>query len=285
MKIIRDTNPVQFLEEAGSLLYRDEPTNSLMLGLCENMVASSEPPKEMPLLLRVVENGQTVTAAIQTPPMNLVITYASKNELKVLADYLAKEQVQFPGVVGPASESEVFASIWADLSGQKFTLGMGQKIYKIENVIIPKVSGNLRPALKNEIELVTQWTTEFANESLPPPERKGSEHWRPLAIRKIEKEQVYLWIFDEKPVSMAHVGRPTRNGISVSGVYTPPHLRKNGYASAVVAHASQKMLDSGKKFCVLYTDLSNPTSNKIYQNVGYREVSDSKHFLFGDENV
>lgn len=285
MKIIRDTNPVQFLEESESLLYRDEPTNSLMLGLCENMAASSDPPKEVPLLLRVVKNGVTLTAALQTPPMNLVITYASKDELKVLADYLAKEQVQFPGVVGPAQESEVFASIWTDLSGQKFTLGMGQKIYKIENVLQPRANGDLRPAMKGETELVTQWTTEFANESLPPPERKGYEHWLQLAIRKIEKEQVYLWIFDGKPVSMAHVGRPTRNGISVSGVYTPPHLRKNGYASAVVAHVSQKMIDSGKKFCVLYTDLSNPTSNKIYQNVGYKEVSDSKHFLFGGENV
>lgn len=285
MMVVRDVNPVQFLEEAGALLYRDEPTNSLMLGLCENMAASNEPPKEMPLLLRVVDGGRTVTAAIQTPPMNLVITYAAKDELKVLADYLIKEKVQFPGVVGPANESEMFASIWSKLSGQESMLGMGQKIYKIENVIMPKTVGELRLAQAREIDLVTQWTTEFANESLPSPERKGPEEWRPLAIRKIENGQVYLWFFGGEPVSMAHVGRPTRNGISVSGVYTPPHLRKNGYASAVVAHVSQKMLDSGKKFCVLYTDLSNPTSNKIYQNVGYREVSNSKHFLFGGENV
>lgn len=285
MNIIRDSDPNRFLEEAGPLLYRDEPTNGLMLGLCENMASASEPPKEAPVLLRVVQNGRTLTAALQTPPANLVITYSTKDALQVLADDLMKHQNEFPGVVGPAKESEMFAGIWSKLSNKKSTLGMGQKIYKIEKVILPKTQGELRPAHADEVDLVTQWTMEFANESLPPRERKGLEDWRPLAIRKIEKEQVYLWVFNGAPVSMAHVGRPTQNGISVSGVYTPPALRKNGYASAGVAYTSQKMLDAGKKFCFLYTDLSNPTSNKIYQNIGYKEVSDSKHFLFGSENV
>lgn len=63
-------------------------------------------------------------------------------------------------------------------------------------------------------------------------------------------------------------------------VYTPPEFRKNGYASFVVAELSQKILNSGKKFCILYTDLANPTSNKIYQNIGYKEVADSKHMIF-----
>ncbi|MNT82395.1 FR47-like protein [compost metagenome] len=96
----------------------------------------------------------------------------------------------------------------------------------------------------------------------------------------IQKQNVYLWIVDGEIVSMANASRPTENGVSISGVYTPPAKRKIGYASAVVASLSQKMLDSGKKFCVLYTDLANPTSNKIYQEVGYKEVCDSKHFNF-----
>ena len=76
------------------------------------------------------------------------------------------------------------------------------------------------------------------------------------------------------------VGRPTKNGISVSGVYTPKDFRKNGYASALVACTSQKMLDAGKTFCVLYTDTANPMSNKIYQQLGYKEIATSKDFIF-----
>ena len=102
-KIIRDGSINCFLEKTAPLLYRDEPTNSLMLGLCEGMVAN--PPKNSPLLIRIVTNDETVSAAIQTPPMNLVITYAAQEALKVLAEYLKNSDADFPGVVGPAKES------------------------------------------------------------------------------------------------------------------------------------------------------------------------------------
>jgi predicted GNAT family acetyltransferase len=63
-------------------------------------------------------------------------------------------------------------------------------------------------------------------------------------------------------------------------VYTPPHLRKQGYATSCVAALTQRMLDSGKRFCCLYTDLTNPTSNAIYQKIGYQPVCDSEDLVF-----
>ena len=42
----------------------------------------------------------------------------------------------------------------------------------------------------------------------------------------------------------------------------------------MVAALSQKELDGGARFCVLYTDLRNPTSNGIYPRVGYRPLCD-----------
>jgi len=284
-RIVQDTSPTDFLSRAGTLLYQDEPTNSLMLGLCGNILRAKEPPKQAPLFLRMEIDGRTVTAAIQTPPMNLVIAYADREQLNLLAKHLSDMKVEFPGVVGPANASETFAAIWSELTGKTVTLGMGQKIYKIESVCLPPTFGNLRLAEPQETDIIAHWLVDFGDESLPPPERKSFEERKPHAVRAIENKLAYVWTVDGKPVSTAHVGRPTENGISVSAVYTPKHLRKKGYASATVAHLSQKMLDSGKKFCVLYTDLSNPTSNKIYQNVGYQEVSDSKHFLFGGKCV
>ena len=80
--------------------------------------------------------------------------------------------------------------------------------------------------------------------------------------------------------------RPTRNGVSVGGVYTPPELRRKGYATACVAALSALLLDRGHSFCVLYTDLANPTSNSIYQKIGYRPVTDSAvHRFEYDEQV
>jgi len=76
--------------------------------------------------------------------------------------------------------------------------------------------------------------------------------------------------------------RPTPHGEAIGFVYTPPSERRKGYASAVVARLSQRILDEGKLFCTLYTDLSNPTSNSIYQKVGYRAVADVVDIEFED---
>ncbi len=161
---------------------------------------------------------------------------------------------------------------------------LAQKIYKIEEVTLPSVNGQLRLAVSQETDLIARWLVEFGNESLPPSERSSFEAIFRQTVRAIENKLAYVWTVDEIPVSMAHVVRSTENGISIGAVYTPRHLRKRGFASAVVAHLSQEMLKSGKKFCALCTDLSNPTSNKIYQNVGYREISESKFFLFEGKN-
>jgi len=87
---------------------------------------------------------------------------------------------------------------------------------------------------------------------------------------------------DNTPVSMAGASGPTPNGIRVGAVYTPPERRRRGYASGLVAALSQEQLDAGKRFCFLYTDLANPTSNKIYQDIGYEAVSDVDEYHFAN---
>ena len=67
---------------------------------------------------------------------------------------------------------------------------------------------------------------------------------------------------------------------AIGGVYTPPDCRNRGYASACVAELSRRLLDEGRAFCCLYTDASNPTSNSIYQKIGYKLVADSSHYAF-----
>jgi predicted GNAT family acetyltransferase len=91
--------------------------------------------------------------------------------------------------------------------------------------------------------------------------------------------RLFIW-FDKRPVSMAASSRPTPNGICINMVYTPPELRRQGYATAVVSTLSDMLLKNGKTFCMLYTDLSNTTSNSIYQRIGYQPVLDCYHYRF-----
>ena len=89
-----------------------------------------------------------------------------------------------------------------------------------------------------------------------------------------------MWEDVGQPVSLAGVGRPTAHSMSVGPVFTPVEFRGNGYATSLVAQVSQEILDSGKTMATLYTDLSNPTSNAIYQRIGYRRVGDSVNRWF-----
>jgi predicted GNAT family acetyltransferase len=100
------------------------------------------------------------------------------------------------------------------------------------------------------------------------------------AEKRVLEGKTYFWIRDTMPVCMAAQARPTANGIAINGVFTPAEHRCRGYASALVAAVSQMSLDSGKKFCTLYTDLDNPTSNSIYQKIGYKPVGDSTVYRF-----
>jgi hypothetical protein len=90
---------------------------------------------------------------------------------------------------------------------------------------------------------------------------------------------LYVWD-DDGPVSMCGVGGPTPNGVRIGPVYTPPGLRRRGYASACVAAASQAQLDAGRQFCFLFADIANPTSNHVYLKIGYEPVSDVSVYRF-----
>jgi predicted GNAT family acetyltransferase len=159
---------------------------------------------------------------------------------------------------------------------------MTQRIYELRQVFPPEgVPGYLRQARVDDIELLTDWVLGFnVDASLLPMELAEA---RGLAERRVEAGDIFIWENEVRPVSMAAKSRPTSHGITISLVYTPRALRNHGYASSCVAALSQQLLDAGWEFCTLYTDLANPTSNGIYQRIGYRPVCDSSEYHFDND--
>jgi hypothetical protein len=135
----------------------------------------------------------------------------------------------------------------------------------------------MRLASLADKDLVSGWKRAFMVEAASPTIQNIPES---DVTPFIEKGTIYLWEYSGNPVSMVMKGRPTEHGISVTLVYTPAELRRNGYATACVASACLDMLKSGCDFCTLYTDLSNPTSNSIYMKIGFRPICDSVEYSF-----
>ena len=136
----------------------------------------------------------------------------------------------------------------------------------------------MRVATPDDRDLVVAWTEGFMRDAFgeadPAEVVSTADRWISGSERTL-----YLWM-DGEATSLAGVGGPTPNGIRIGPVYTPPEARRRGYASALVAAVSQAELDAGRRFCFLFTDLANPTSNHIYQDIGYEPVRDVDAYTF-----
>jgi predicted GNAT family acetyltransferase len=106
--------------------------------------------------------------------------------------------------------------------------------------------------------------------------RFGPDPTQPL----IASGRLFFWVDDGNARAMVATTRETRSGCAVNTVYTPPQFRRRGYATAAVATLSEMLLESGRRFCCLYTDLANPTSNSIYAKIGYRPIRDDAEIAF-----
>jgi hypothetical protein len=179
---------------------------------------------------------------------------------------------------GHAGTSRMLSGLWGSRISAAPVPGMEMRIYELKTVIPPaKVPGRLREATPADEALVARWRRGFIADAHLAAET--DDRARIASMRLIEEHRQYLWE-DGVPRCMAVWTRPTAHGACISGVYTPPEFRRQGYASCCTAALSQVLLDAGRRFTCLFTDQSNPTSNDIYMKIGYRPVCDLASFTF-----
>ena len=149
----------------------------------------------------------------------------------------------------------------------------------LRSVIPPRPApGTMRTAEPSDHGLLVEWLMAFWGEVHGDHNAVNAPRVADRWLRSPERT-MYLWEHSGT-VSMCGVSGRTPNGIRIGPVYTPPEHRGRGYASSCVAAASQLQLDRGRRFCFLFTDLANPTSNHIYQAIGYRPVCDVDEYHF-----
>lgn len=280
LRVERFNSAPAFLAAAGSFLAEREAEHNLIFGICANLTADPGFPSAPPYLAAVFRGDRVVLAGVMTPPWNLVLSRTEELvALAAMAGDLDRRGIGPPGTTAPVESANGFAAAWCEPHGLVSRLAVAERIYRLERVIPPTgVAGHVRLASKADRDLLVRWVDAFLGEAL---ERRSVEEAALLVDRSFRtgSRTWYLWE-DGEPVSMAAAGGPTPNGIRIGPVYTPPERRRHGYASAVTAATSQAELDKGRRFIFLFTDLSNPTSNKIYQQIGYEPVIDVDQLVF-----
>jgi len=280
--LARHADAAGFLAVARPALEIEEAANNLILGLPLRILAQPDSFATRPYFATVVRGGRLAAAAVMTPPYNVIVWAAQSDaqaELGLIADDLLSAGWPVPGVGARAPTAEEFCAAWQSRAGGQVSLTGHRRIYRLDRVIPPAwPPGEARLAGPDDAALIAAWMQGFFHDA---GMREPHEAWASMARKRVEAGDMLLWTLGEAPVSMAARSRILPRGAVVGLVYTPPELRGHGYASAVVAALSQRLLDAGHQYCALYTDLANPTSNSIYQKIGYAPVSDAVEYTFG----
>ena len=277
MEVEQVAGPDAFLERAGELMLADEARHNLAFGILATARAHPELyPEVRGWVAR--SGGDVVGAAVRTPPHNVVLARPTDDRaLKALAD--AIEDDDLPGVVGAVPEIDPFASAVAERHDAVLETRFEQGVYALHTVIPARETrGSMRLAEGADRALLLEWVEEFATEVLYESMTDDAGRLERCVDARLAGGDAgfALWEVDGRPVSLVGFGGPTPNGIRIGPVYTPPEHRGRGYGSALTAGVSAQQLARGRRFCFLYTDLANPTSNAIYVRIGYERVCDSR---------
>lgn len=270
-----------FLAAAGAFLEAREAEHNLLFGICAHLRRDPTAYGSPPYLAVVSDGGHVVGAAIRTPPYDLVLSEMSTADpVEAVAIDAAVAFPDLGGVMGPPDVSRAFADIWERERHRAARVAMQQRIYRASSARVPAaVPGRMRPFGHTDRQLVVRWLGAFADEALS--ERDVHEDPSRLLDRRLDDPEggILVWEDDDRIVSLAGFGTPTPNGVRVGPVYTPPELRRRGYASGLVGTMTARLLER-HRLCFLFTDRANPTSNAIYQRVGYEPVGDVDQYRF-----
>jgi GNAT superfamily N-acetyltransferase len=221
-------------------------------------------------------DGEVVGVAFHSPQTYpATITPMPDDAVEAVVAAIGAAGIALPGVNGEAAVAARFAGHWTEQRKVAAVPVGGVRIYELASLVAPApVPGHLRRAVPADLDLVLAWLNGF--------DRDTGEHTSGDAAqvrRRIDAGRFWLWEVDG-PASMAASTEPVAGVARIQAVYTPPELRRRGYASACVAGVSAHVARAGLR-CILYADLGYPASNSVYRRIGYRAVAEGLRYRFG----
>jgi GNAT superfamily N-acetyltransferase len=277
------SDPGEFWATTADFLLTDPVLNNVVLANVDTRRSGAITDPAPASYLTVRDGfGAVVGAAMRTPPYPVYVSPLPTEAVEPVLDALLEACPDATGLIATVAEADALAPAWGRRTGRPVEVERNGRIYRLDEVTPPaRVSGGMRRAGAEDLDLLLDWTVAFHRE-VTPSSAGGTEptERRNLELR-VAEGRAFVWD-DGGPVSYVGRTQEIAGVVRVAPVYTPPEHRRRGYASALVAAVSRAALDEGAIACMLYTDLANPTSNKIYAAVGYRPVADVRTYRFGE---
>jgi predicted GNAT family acetyltransferase len=287
-----------FLAGAGEFLRAERVRNTVILTVTESLRVSGrtpadEPPaRDAPLFgywrpapsppapsQPASGHGRVEGAFMLTPGFPALLTHMSPQVAADLAGLLAGSGRLLQGVNAEEEAAWAFADAWRRHTADVAEVHRRMRLFRLAKLMPPQPApqGTSRQATARDRALLIDWLGAFAIEvgDLATQDQGAA------ADERLSYGGITVWEVDSVPVSVAGVTRTVAGMVRVGPVYTPPAQRGHGYAGGATVAVSQAALDTGATDVLLYTDLANPTSNALYQRLGYCPVEDRLVLSFG----
>jgi RimJ/RimL family protein N-acetyltransferase len=268
----------EFADHAWDMLARDPTEQTVALSIVESLRMGHRWSEVAPVFGWYPDDADVLGAVCMTPPFELLLATVPDDAIAELVDALRTGGVALPGVNGDVGTVERFVEAWLPGTDLRARTVFEQRLYALGTLLPPDPPppGRARPATDADVELATRWLAAFQEEAGVP-----STDVESYARASIADRRLLLWDDgDGAPVSLASRTPPAAGVARLAPVYTPPASRRRGYGAAVTAACTADALERGAEHVVLFTDLANPTSNAIYQRIGYRPMSDRRVVRF-----
>jgi GNAT superfamily N-acetyltransferase len=285
MEVVAHADAEEFARLAGPLLEPDPLRHTMVLTVLHGVRHGSVVPASM---LTVHEGRATVGALLRTPGHAALVSALPVRYAAAAVDALVRHDPEVDGAMAPAEEAEGFAAAWAARTGASVEIALRMRLFALEKLHAPSgVPGAARCVGVDDeagIDLLARWRHAFDLEldgAWRHPETPRSAVAQALASGAGE----LVWEVGGRPVAQATARAVTAGMSRIGPVYTPPEHRRHGYAAAATSAASRWALDQGARHVLLYTDLANPTTNRLYPRLGYRPRYDALELRFGSASA
>jgi uncharacterized protein len=271
-----------FLADCEEHLLEYEVEHSLILGIASNLARGLMTADEETFFGSVWRGGRIQGAYLRSGRGRaLLLSRMPEAAATWLASHLEREVDECQG---PARVAKQFAEVFGLVRSKGFEVEMFQGVYRLDGVDghYPFEAEGLVEASSLDREMLRRLVEGFMEECFPALDSEArSKQTQEILERHLKQRALFAWRnADSEIVAIAARSRESLRGATISLVYTPPEHRRKGYAGRLVAALSRRVLEGGKNFCMLYTDLKNPTSNSVYRKVGYRQIGESLHCRF-----